>query len=183
MGGVVQTPRRAGNPTAGADASLTVDVGCRRGGRRPLLSRAPVHRGSPHARSGPFELAGLPGGWRAAIARRVGWATRSKRSSTRRTSAVSLSQRARRARSDTTLSTSSYCRATSATHRTTHVASVVRRSPHAGSARYLRSVSQTAVSGSIPGSACLGRQCFWKSGPRESGFALGGVTAIISGIG
>jgi len=129
MGGVVPTPRRAGNPAPRADASRTVDVGRRRRSSRPLLNRAPVRRRSPAASSRPLELAGFPGGWRATIARRVGRATRSKRSSTRWTSAVPIPQRARRTRSHPTPSTAPYCRATSATNRTTHIASVVRHSP------------------------------------------------------
>jgi uncharacterized protein (DUF1778 family) len=143
MGGVVPTPRRAGNPATRSDASRTVDVGGRRGGCRPLLNRAPVHGGSPLARSRPLELAGLPRSWRAAIARRVARATRSKRSSTRRTSPVPLPQRARRAGSDTTLATASYCRATSSTDRAAHVASVARRT-HAGTQPTLsRSTTKT----------------------------------------
>jgi hypothetical protein len=124
LGRVVQTPRRAGDPAPRADASRTVDVEYRRGGRRSLVNGSPVRCGSPFAHPWPFELAGLPGGWRAAIALRMGRATRSKRSSTRRTSPVPLSRRERRARSDTTLSTASYCRATTATDRSAHVASV-----------------------------------------------------------
>lgn len=70
--------------------------------------------GLPSAHPWPFELAGLPGGWRAAIALRMGRATRSKRSPPDESCA----------RSDTTLSTASYCRATTATDRSAHVASV-----------------------------------------------------------
>lgn len=128
MGRVVPTPRRAGNPAPRADASRTMDVGSRRGSGRPLLNRAPFDGRPPLARSRPIELAGLPGGWRAAIASRVGWATRSKRRSTLRTSPMPLPQRARRTRSNTTRSTASYCRAPSATERTTHVATATRRS-------------------------------------------------------
>jgi hypothetical protein len=124
VGRVVPTPRRASNTTPRADATRTVDMGGRRRSRRPLLNRSPVHGGPPLAPSRPLELAGLPRSWRATIARRVARATRSKRSSTRRTSPVPLPQHAWRARSNTTLSTAPYCRATTATDRAAHVASV-----------------------------------------------------------
>jgi hypothetical protein len=121
MGGVVSTPRRAGDPTPRKDAPRTVDMEGRRGSRRPLVNGATVRGRPTAARSRQRALAGLSAGRRASSARGMGRAPRSKRSSTRRTSALPLPTRERHTRSNTNLTTTRDHRTPSTTHRTAYL--------------------------------------------------------------